>query len=73
MARTQALELVKNLLRDRNRKRLHLARVAGDVLAPFAETSRGRPVQKAQTIQVVAGAARQPVGTDSMNDKMVRF
>ena len=42
VARAQALELVNKSSRARNRKRLHLARVAEDVLAPVAVEDRGR-------------------------------
>ena len=72
MARAQALELVNKLSRARNRKRLHLARVAEDVPAPVSEvSSRGGQGQSNQTTPGATGEGRQPVGTDPRIDQLV--
>ena len=71
VARAQALEQEKKSSRARNRKRLHLARVAEDVPAPVAEVSRGGQGQSARNTPGATGAGRQPVGTDPRIDQLV--
>ena len=69
-ARALDLEL-KNNSRASIRKTLHVARVAENVAAPVAETSRGGHGQNGRTAPVVTDAGRQPVGTDMRIDESV--
>ena len=70
VARAQALELVNESSRARNRKRLHLARGAEDVPAPVAEVSLRVQGQNARTTPGATGAGRQPVDTDPRIDQL---
>ena len=70
VARAQALDLVNKSSRARNRKRLHLARVAEGIPEPTAEPSV-RSGLSGRAPQVVTSSGRQPVGTDPRIDQLV--
>ena len=69
VARAQALDLVNKSSRARNRKRLHLARVAEGIPEPTAEPSV-RSGLSGRAPQVVTSSGRQPVGTDPRIDQL---
>ena len=70
VARAQALDLVNKSSRARNRKRLHLARVAEGSREPTAEPSVGSG-PSGQAPQVGTSSGRQPVSTDPRIDQLV--
>ena len=70
VARPQALDLENKSSRARNRKRLHLARVAEGIPEPSAEPSVGSGLS-GRAPQVGMSSGRQPVGTDPRIDQLL--
>ena len=71
VARAQALELVNKSSRARNRRKLHLARVAETVPERGPEASRGGSGSNGQGSQAAANPGRQQAAADPRIDQLV--